>query len=141
MNIGEEFKKWRGFANMTQAEVADLLEMSKAQWSQYETGKRVPKVSTLRKMLEIANKNRQFIDDLPFADPVPEEIKALGKKQGQFITGLEEIFRRAQLPWNAEESDTFVIMEPLNEIGRGKVADYAADIAKIPEYRSDTQPE
>lgn len=138
MDIGKELRKIRRSAEMTQAEAAALLEMTVAQLSQYETGKRTPKIGTIGKMIECAHNNHAGPE--PFNDPSPEMI-ALIKKHDAYEAGLSDLLRRLNLPWNYDEAGGLVILEPLNDIGQAKVLDYAADIAKIPEYRSDTQPE
>ena len=138
MDIGKELKKIRKNADMTQAEAAALLEMTVAQLSQYETGKRIPKIGTIGKMIECAHNNHAGPE--PFDDPTPETA-ALMRKHDIYEAGLSEIWRRANLPWSYDESEGLIVYEPLNEIGQAKVLDYAADIAKIPEYRQDKLPE
>ena len=52
MKVGEYIKKARLSAGITQTELAKRLTTTPQNISQYETGKRIPKLSTLEKLSE-----------------------------------------------------------------------------------------
>lgn len=47
MNIGEQIKKYRTKANISQKELGKRLGVSQQQIAQYESGKRIPKIETI----------------------------------------------------------------------------------------------
>ena len=53
MEIGEKIKLYRMEKGMTQKELADALNISYVNISQWERGKRNPKIETLQKIAEI----------------------------------------------------------------------------------------
>lgn len=52
MTTGERIKKARKNAGMTQKELADALGVDESYISQYETGRRSPKLQTMHKLAE-----------------------------------------------------------------------------------------
>ncbi len=55
MNIGEQIKKYRLAAKMSQRELGEKLGLSQQQIAQYENGKRTPKIETLNNIAGALN--------------------------------------------------------------------------------------
>lgn len=53
MNTGELIKKYRHIAKLSQSTLGERLGISQQQIAQYESGKRTPKLETLRKIAEV----------------------------------------------------------------------------------------
>ena len=71
MNIGDNMRNIRKQKNMTLQQLADILECSQQNISQYESGKRTPKLKTVQKIAGALNVNindllESPLDDSPF---------------------------------------------------------------------------
>ena len=86
MSIGEEIKKIRKEAGLSQKELGERLKVSQAMIAQYENGKRTPKIETLIKIAEALNCEVSDIDEniivnsytIKF-EPTPEDIERYKK--------------------------------------------------------------
>ena len=68
MQIGELIKKKRQEQHMTQSELAKMVHLSQGTLAQYETGRRIPKVETVKRFAAAL--------DVPWTDLYPDEQKA-----------------------------------------------------------------
>jgi len=55
MNIGNKLKEYRESKNMTQKEIADIIEVKPATISKYESGTLEPNIEALKKLCEVFN--------------------------------------------------------------------------------------
>lgn len=165
MDIGKYLKEIREKADLSQTELANIFGMTKAQLSQYETGKRTPKKNTISRMAYIVSGTLENAD----GSTSPVLIAKLESLQ----SGLDELEHKYYIdpylykPWSEmddetnndekqapektvtsqnetddkSEHDLLKHYRKLNDGGKEKVVDFAEDLTKIPEYRSDTQPE
>ena len=62
MNINETIKKLRMALCLEQAEFGELIDVSKCTICNYEAGRRKPRLPIIRKMMEIAKKNKVKIE-------------------------------------------------------------------------------
>jgi len=62
MNINETIKKLRMALCLEQAEFGELIDVSKGTICNYEAGRRKPRLPIIRKMMEIAKKNKVKIE-------------------------------------------------------------------------------
>lgn len=65
MQIGELIKKKRLEQNLTQSDLAEMVHISQGTLAQYETGRRVPKVDTVKRFAAAL--------DIPWTDLYPDE--------------------------------------------------------------------
>lgn len=78
MNIGEEIKKIRKEAGLSQKELGERLKVSQAMIAQYENGKRIPKVGTIQKIadaLGVPEYELRGLDGSIRINPNPEREK------------------------------------------------------------------
>ena len=68
MQIGELIKKKRQEQHLTQSELAKMVHLSQGTLAQYETGRRIPKVETVKRFAAAL--------DVPWTDLYPDEQKA-----------------------------------------------------------------
>lgn len=68
MQIGELIKKKRQEQNLTQSELAKMVHLSQGTLAQYETGRRVPKVETVKRFAAAL--------DVPWTDLYPDDQRA-----------------------------------------------------------------
>lgn len=115
MSVGERIKEARANAKMTQAELANKIGTSYVVISQYENGKRNPKLETLQKIACTLGVNVNTL--LEFGEPVDSSEE---NKQDEL-----EYWRRVL----ASQSNK------LNKVGLRKAVDIVIDLAKIPEYQ------
>lgn len=91
--IGQRLKKLREEKNLTQAQVAKILGVSRTTYTQYETGKSEPDLATVSKLAEIYETSVDFL--LGKTDiPTPIEIIAAHHEGEEWTEEeLEEIER------------------------------------------------
>lgn len=135
--IGEKIRSARISANMTQAELAEKLGVAYQNIGQIESGKRKPKLETI---VKIAYALGCRVEDL------------IGLET--FDTGAEFDKRRKELLSQAQDAgdsaDRLTIihtkdprkfidfaLDQMNDEGRAKVAERAAEVLEVPKYRKD----
>lgn len=127
MTKGELIKKARKAAGITQKELADRLEMTQAQISDYETGKRVPKSETLFRISEAL--------EVSFRDFIPEN---------QALTWEESVYSLGDAYKDAKALRDKLLRDydSVNPSGKYYIADYAHIIASHPGFqREEYDPE
>ena len=68
MNIGDNMRNIRKQKSMTLQQLADILGCSQQNISQYESGKRTPKLKTIQKIADALNVNVNDLLENPLDD-------------------------------------------------------------------------
>lgn len=124
MILGEQIKKYRKKAGLTQKQLGEKLGISQQQIAQYENGKRVPKIDAL---IKIANAlNAKFSDLIPMNDTL------------EWISETIEEYRitRAYSAIDIAIKDN---LDKMNEPAKKKVYNYTEDLIQNPKNRKDTE--
>ncbi len=131
--------------------LGERLGVSQAMIAQYENGKRIPKRDTLHKIavaLKIpdialldSNKNDYDLSGLDFEDQLSMMMRHIidhpeAKAVIHNIVNGEEYKITAPKDKNlALKKYLLLRFDELNDKGKNKLADYAEDLTKIPEYQ------
>ncbi len=136
MNIGDNMRNIRKQKNMTLQQLADILECSQQNISQYESGKRTPKLKTVQKIAGALNVNindllESPLDDSPF-------YKAL-KNANPSEHPIGKDFINAQLSkqvddWEQIDIELVKKFKQLNETGKAIAIERVEELAEIPRY-------
>lgn len=165
VTTGERIKAARKQAGMTQQELAEKLEISYVGVSQWESGRRNPKESTLAKIADVLDvplgyltgsgfRGKAEIEDFvnrawPRADDHVKMLQETGETQmeierwervcAQLLEIREEIratWQEEQILLSSQEKHLLEIFRGLNTEGRRKVLAIIGDYAKITKYSS-----
>ena len=145
MTTGQRIKAARKRANMTQAELAQKLDIPPQSVSQWERDVRKPKIETLRK---IAKELNCLITDLFTADEVPfisigyNTGRQIGYKAGQKAGSdeqLEYLKRVLYYSFSDAEQEIVYTLSLLNDEGQQKAVERIEELAEIPKYRKTPQ--
>ena len=136
MNIGDNMRNIRKQKNMTLQQLADILECSQQNISQYESGKRTPKLKTVQKIAGALNVNindllESPLDDSPF-------YKAL-KNANPSEHPIGKDFINAQLSkqvddWEQIDIELVKKFKQLNETGKAIAIERVEELAEILRY-------
>jgi len=88
MILSERLKELRTSHELTQKQVAKVLNIDRSAYSYYETGKSQPTISTLIKLAKIF---KISIDDLLLYTPQPQEQSGGKTKMFAFLSEQEQI--------------------------------------------------
>ena len=135
--IGEKIRSARISANMTQAELAEKLGVAYQNIGQIESGKRKPKLETI---VKIAYALGCRVEDL-----IGLETFDTGAK---FDDRRKELLSQAKAAGDRADRLTIIhtkdprkfidfALDQMNEEGRAKVAERAAEVLEVPKYRKD----
>ena len=146
MDIGDKIKKIRREKNLTQKELAQKLGTSPQNLAQYENGKRNPKLKTIRQLADALNvplyelvtdwrsfSQKELLEDFTNDSHVITEeinINDLETSTNELLEKLNNSYVSIRLSYKV-----------LNTAGKKKLAEYAEDLTKIPEYRADSAPD
>lgn len=156
MTTGQLIKAARIKAGLTQGQLADKLNISFVNISQWENGARNPKIETLKKiadalgvevweladfdtasrMMEYENVAHEIKQDMMDSAYTPEEYEEARK------TSISEIQMSLALA-DIERSRLNNLQSAflrLNETGQKKAVENVEDLAKIPEYQKKDEP-
>ena len=127
MDIGESIRAARKSAGLTQKQLGEKLGVSAAMIAQYETGRRIPKTSSFKKIMDAIA--------IGANDTQAEIYNALfGKDWGHVNYSTDEItdpkIRRIEM---------LFYYDRLNKTGQQKAVEQIALLTKIPEYRAEPQ--
>ena len=128
MSFSDRLKEERKNAGLTQAQISEKLGITVQSYSQYETGKRNPKVETQKKLADALNIS---LNDLR---PTGEELEAL-RKSANTVTDERKLKIEEKRLSNLINHKEKV----LNISGKQRVVDYMDDLAGNPEYRKDSE--
>ena len=125
MDAGERIKQARKNAGLSQKELGQKLDMSPVMISQYETGKRIPKLATLQKIADALNLSiSHFLTGKMFL--------SLGEKD------LHEWYKT----FGETKSDKInAAFEKLNDDGQDKAIEQVELLTEIPKYRKEDTPD
>ena len=136
MKTGEKIRIARKKADLTQKEVSDKMGVTPAMLAQYETGKRLPKLSTLQKIAEaigcslsdlagydarISQKDWSAFDVLPGMNPAQN---ALADHIGKVNAAIKQAAAAADPAPGISEEDCLSHFRPLNDGNKEKAIDY-----------------
>ena len=124
--IGDAIRNERKKCNITQKELAERLGVSASMIAQYETGKRKPKLETMRKLAEALG--------IPMGDLVANWSDY---STSEIITDLEENDRAVHLNRQARLIARYY--EELNALGQSKAIEQVEMLTKIPEYQKEKE--
>lgn len=128
MDIGEEIKAARKSVGLTQKQLGEKLGVSAAMIAQYETGKRIPKTPTFKKI----------IDTIAIcANDAQSEVYTalLGKQWSTIDYSTDQIVNT-----KSKKNEILFFYNRLNKTGQQKAIEQVEMLTKIPEYRANTQP-
>lgn len=142
MDIAQSIKKCREEQGLTQKALADKMGVTPVLISQYENGKRNPKIETLRK---IADALEMSVTDLVGQDNMrivllSEKASSLEEELLLSRVALEEAkhLQTSNFTFTKSEKHFTKLLksfEQLNSTGQQKAVEQVELLAKIPEYR------
>ena len=142
MDIAQSIKKSREEQGLTQKALADKMGVTPVLISQYENGKRNPKIETLRK---IADALGMSVTDLVGSDNMrivllSEEACSLEEELLLSRVALEKAKRQQTSDFKFTKSEKsfnklLTSFEQLNSTGQQKAAEQVELLTKIPEYK------
>lgn len=143
MTTGQRIKAARKKANMTQAELAQKLDIPFQSISQWERDVRKPKIETLRK---IAKEVNCLITDLFTEDEVPfisigyNTGRQVGYNEGHKAGGdewLEYLKRVLYYSFSGAEQEIVYALSKLNNEGQQKAVERIEELTEIPKYKKE----
>lgn len=143
--LGDRIKNFRKKKGYTAKYFSEKIGIPYSTYSNYENNNRMPNFNTLIKISEgldiDINRLLGYINITQLIESDPETTKEIEK----------EILKMYGNKITFKTSDTFVVesedelkskilgdLDLLNIIGKKKLVEYSKDLAKIPEYRKDT---
>lgn len=135
MTTGQRIRNARKKANMTQAELAQKLEIPFQSISQWERDVRKPKIESLRK---IAKEVNCPITDLLTEDEIP--IVRLGYIAGRQDGGdewLEYLKNFLNYSFSDAEKEIVDLLAKLNHEGQAKAVERVEELTEIPKYQKE----
>lgn len=150
ITIGEMLKLIRTNKNFTQKHLGDLCHMDGSQIRKYETGKIIPKSSTLLKILQVLEVNHS-VEEWDKKYPVPtiitnnhasDELIMYCFKLNEnkaYKADLKEfnVFDRKNQNKPSLSSIIIDLTLNLNDLGKQKIIDYMDDLMQIDKYKND----
>lgn len=136
MNIGDTMRNIRKQKGMTLQQLADILGCSQQNISQYESGKRVPKLKTVQKIADALNVNVNDLLENPLNDaPV---YKAL-KNTNSLDLPLAKDFINEKIvsqigDWEQIDIELVKTFKKLNDDGKNVAIGRVEELTEIPRY-------
>lgn len=132
MNISDKLKDARKNAGLTQAQLAEKLGITAQSYSQYETGKRHPKLITIEKIAAALKVPLNVLLDGNWQLYTEEINSSLGNVSDAIsqVVGLGEGIMQDKIIENFNN---------VNPDGKQKIFEYSQDISENPKYRKDTE--
>lgn len=128
MNIGDSIRTMRKKRKMTLKQVADIMGCSPQLISQYETGRRIPKINTLK---NFANALECEITDICDDNAINETENKIEKAMALSRLKLEKI-KEDQRRLEKEQDELMLYMYRLLNAERRVLAmDYVLDLVKL----------
>lgn len=149
VTIGEMLKLIRTNKNFTQKHLGDLCHMDGSQIRKYETGKIIPKSSTLLKILQVLEVNHSVEErDDRYSAPIVmvnnhasnEPIMYCFKinENKAYKADLKEFgFHKNSQNKPSLSSIIIDMIDDLNDLGKQKTIDYIDDLVQIDKYQND----
>ena len=156
-SIGEQIKKIRIERGLTQAQLGDLCipKMKDSAIRRYESGKVVPKTNTLQRIAKALNVSVADLDNDTYLFDLTDKqrnIIELFAGTGTFATDIavknaigpavKTVLKQindGNFEPNTEPGDEILLdyFHNMNDLGKDKVINYAADIVENPKYKKD----
>lgn len=140
MQIGYNIKRLRKAAGLTQKQLGEKLGISFQSVAQWETGKRIPKIETLRKIAaalncDISELDVSFIDSsIVKAKEFPSDtLIALYKTTGSTKT-TQVVFSKLNASDQESMINTLNYLQKLNTSGKLIAADRVQELTLIEKY-------
>lgn len=136
MNIGDNMRNIRKQKNMTLQQLADILRCSQQNISQYESGKRTPKLETVQKIATALNVNVNDLLGSPLDDsPLYKTFKNANPSDYP----ISRDFINAQLTkqvdnWQQLDIELVKTFKKLNETGKAIAINRIEELTEIPRY-------
>lgn len=142
MNVsGEKIKQCRQRQGLTQVRVAQFLGITQSTYAQYESGKRHPKIETVKRIadaLEVpwtdlcddVDEHTRFVAGVEYAKNIAEARQGVEKAAQIFARALGSPFER-------DMEDIREVLETMNDKGREAVLHHTKELAMIPEYKKE----
>lgn len=155
MEIGDLIKNARKKAGLTQQELADKMGVSYVNVSQWETGRRIPKFETRKKIADLLGVPLSSLFLVSELDPKfggSEEIEreiffTLFEQKGipmkYLLSEYGELFPFLSGKSDKEvqiQNDLLSAFDSMNSTGQQKAVENVRDLAKVPEYQKDQTP-
>ena len=126
MNTGMKIKSIRKEKGMTLQQIADIMGCTPQHISQYENGKRLPKIETLMRLSKALNVD---IDDLVDTS----ELAIIDIREHPEKWGLDKD--------NLSKDRVEHAFKKLNTIGKEKAAERVEELTEIPRYTKPDEPQ
>ncbi len=135
MSIGSKIKETRQKMGITQKELAHRLGTSPQNLAQYESGKRNPKLETIKKIATALNVPiKNFYIELEDDGYVIDLSTACIETEG-IDKYLNQILPEKTAPIDRYKSDAInYLFEKLNDTGQDKAIEQVELLTRIPEY-------
>lgn len=124
MNFSDRLKEARKNAGLTQAQLSEKLGITAQSYSQYETGKRNPKMETLQKIA--AALNIKLSELVPMSDTLDWAVEKIEENR---------IIRE----YSALDAAIKENLDKMNESAKKKVYDYTEDLIQNPQNWEEKQ--
>lgn len=141
MNLAQKIKQAREKAGKTQAEVAGLMEISQQAYSQYESGRRVPKPETISRIAyALGTTPEEFLVSLFMNDASSTDLETFDSG-AEFDKHWKDILPGGDSLTVIHTTDSYkaiaFALDQLNEEGKKKAVERVAELTEIPRYRAD----
>ncbi len=135
MNIGDNIRKVRKQKNMTLQQLAYILGCSQQNISQYENGKRVPKIDTLKKIATALDVNVNDLLPNPLEDsPIYRAFKKSDSLDNDLAHDYINRKLTEDIDWKPIDIEMIKIFKTLNETGQIKAIERVEELTEIPRY-------
>ncbi len=136
MNIGNNIRNIRKQKNMTLQQLADILRCSQQNISQYESGKRIPKLKTVQKIANALNVNINDLLESPLDDsPLYKALKNTNLSDYDIGKDFINVQLSKQVDdWEQIDIELIKIFKQLNEDGKAVAIERVEELTEIPRY-------
>ena len=136
MNIGDNMRNIRKQKSMTLQQLADILGCSQQNISQYESGKRTPKLKTVQKIADALNVNVNDLLENPLDDsPVYKAYKNTDSLDSPLAKDFTNKKIVSQIDnWQQIDIELIKTFKKINEDGKTVAIERVEELAEIPRY-------
>ena len=136
MNIGDTMRNIRKQKGMTLQQLADILGCSQQNISQYESGKRTPKLKTVQKIADALNVNVNDLLESPLDDsPIYQVLKNVDCPDSPVSRNFINSQLTTQIhDWQQIDIELVKTFKKLNEDGKAAAVERIEELTEIPRY-------